>query len=163
MTPLDQLNKAAPDQWKDAAAGNFSVEVAHPDTPQAARQAIEAFVKDHNAGGWMRYLDNQDTLRIENAADLPADNIPYCGEFACKEGNTSLHLRLCDGRYTVQIITESPGEEGIILEERRIGSIAVSGYQVCYRVFWKKCDINGLEEYRPTAARFAGFEPLRKD
>lgn len=163
MTPLEQLNKAAPDQWQDAAAGSFSVELSHPDTPDAARKAIEAFVKDRNASGWMRYLDNQETLRIQNAADLSAGNIPYCGEFVSEDGDTSLHLRLCDGSYTVQFITESPSGEDIILEERRIGSGAVCDDQVCYRVLWKKHSVNHLEEYRPTAARFAGFEPLEKD
>lgn len=163
MTPLEQLNKAAPDQWKDAAAGSFSVEASHPDTPEAARKAIEAFVKDCKAMGWMRYLDYKETLWIENAADLSARNIPYCGEFVSEDGNSSLHLRLCDGSYTVQIITESPGEEGVILEERRIGSTAVQGDPVCYRVLWKKRNINGLEEYRPAIARFTGFKPLRKD
>lgn len=107
--------------------------------------------------GWLCFTDEVAIVPEEFCFAAGASGIILSGELAC--GNESLHIRQSGNGWQIFVLTREDGGEMLMVTETYL-STRDGGKKLCYENYWKKePNKEGLEVYRPFAARFAGFDP----
>lgn len=107
--------------------------------------------------GWLCFTDKVAVVPEEFRFNAEASSsILLSGELA--RGNESLHVRQSEKGWQLFTLTREEGGGMLMVKEKYL-STREEGKKLCYENYWKKePNKEGLEVYRPFAARFTGFE-----